>query len=331
VADGLFAFLLYSRLKQTALLLKINRTRHLSAASTAHKEEVFMVVNHTFKNSVFSLLFNEPDILRELYCALENVTLPPDTPVNINTLQNVLFMDSINDISFEIGGRLVVLLEHQSSVNPNMGLRFLMYISKIYEEMNEKRALYSSKLVRIPKPEFFVLYNGLAPCPDEQTLKLSDSFMDTEALGLSKEQNQSLELIVRVLNINDGRNAELASRSKTLSEYSTFVALVRYFTRQLGDKQKAMQAAVQKCLECDILKEFMEKHKQEVLNMRITEWNQEEAIAVWREEGREDGIALGLERGREQTLLETARKLKAMGLPTEQIATATGLTLEDME
>ncbi|MDR2734475.1 MAG: Rpn family recombination-promoting nuclease/putative transposase, partial [Spirochaetota bacterium] len=235
-----------------------------------------MPVNHTFKNSVFSLLFSEPDILRELYCALENVVLPPDTPVNINTLQNVLFMDSINDISFEIGGRLVVLLEHQSSVNPNMGLRFLMYISKIYEEMNEKKALYSSKLVKIPRPEFFVLYNGLAPCPDEQILKLSDAFMDAESLGLSrpspkspsmaargacvvqaKKQEPTLELIVRVLNINDGRNAELASRCKTLSEYSTFVALVRYLTLQLGDKQKAMQAAVQKCLECGILKEFM--------------------------------------------------------------------------
>jgi hypothetical protein len=290
-----------------------------------------MAVNHTFKNSVFSLLFSEPDILRELYCALENVNLPPDIPVNINTLQNVLFMDSTNDISFEIGGRLVVLLEHQSTINPNMGLRFLMYISKIYEEMNEKRALYSSKLVKIPRPEFFVLYNGLAPCPDEQILKLSDAFMDTEALGLSEKHDPTLELIVRVLNINDGRNAELASRSKILSEYSKFVALVRYLTQQLGDKQKAMQAAVRYCLKHGILKEFMEKHKQEVLNMRITEWNQEEAIAVWREEGLEDGIALGLERGREQTLLETARKFRALGVSAEQIFAATGLTLDDLE
>ncbi|MDR2734467.1 MAG: hypothetical protein LBC99_07485 [Spirochaetota bacterium] len=286
-----------------------------------------MTVNHTYKNSVFSLLFSEPDILRELYCALEGVTLPPDIPVNINTLQNVFFMDSINDVSFEIGGRLVVLLEHQSTINPNMGLRFLMYISKIYEEMNEKRALYSSKLVKIPKPEFFVLYNGLAPCPDEQILKLSDAFMDMGALGIMEKQEPTLELIVRVLNINDGRNAELASRSKTLSEYSEFVALVRYLTLQLGDKQKAMQAAVQKCLECGILKEFMEKHKQEVLNMRITEWNQEEAIAVWREEGREDGLAEGLERGK----LEIARKLRALGVSAEQIFAATGLTLDELD
>ena len=73
-----------------------------------------MAVNTKYKNSVFSFLFSEPDTLRELYCALENVTLPEDVPVIINTLQDVLFMDRINDISFEIGGKLVVLIEHQS-------------------------------------------------------------------------------------------------------------------------------------------------------------------------------------------------------------------------
>jgi predicted transposase/invertase (TIGR01784 family) len=63
----------------------------------------------------------------------------------------------------------------------------------------------------------------------------------------------------------------------------------------------------------------MEKHKQEVLNMRITEWNQEEAIAVWREEGREEG------------LLEAARKFRALGVSAEQIFAATGLTLDELE
>jgi len=312
-----------------------------------------MNVNSQYKDSVFSLLFSDPDVLRELYCALENVTLPPDTPVTINTLQNVLFMDSINDISFEIGGRLVVLLEHQSSINPNMGLRFLMYIAKIYETMNERRVLYSTKLARIPQPEFFVLYNGLAPFPDEQILKLSDAFMDARELGIPK-QDPSLELTVRVLNINDGRNAELLSSCKALGEYSEFVAQERSFERQLGDRQKAMQAAVRYCLDRGILRSFMEKHSREVLRMRITEWNTEEAKVVWYEEGVEDGIEKGLERGRAEgkadglaegqkeglergraegraQARETARKLKAMGLSAKQIAEATGLSPDELE
>jgi len=67
-----------------------------------------MHANVKYKDSVFSLLFSDPDLLRELYCALTGVDLPKDTPVVINTLQDVLFMDRINDISFEIGGKLIV-------------------------------------------------------------------------------------------------------------------------------------------------------------------------------------------------------------------------------
>jgi hypothetical protein len=86
-------------------------------------------VNSKYKDSVFSLLFSDPDVLRELYCALENVTLSPDVQVTVNTLENVLFMGVINDVSFEIGGKLIVLVEHQSTINPNMALRLLLYIA----------------------------------------------------------------------------------------------------------------------------------------------------------------------------------------------------------
>jgi len=32
--------------------------------------------------------------------------------------ENVVYMDLYNDISFEIAGKLVVLIEHQSTINP---------------------------------------------------------------------------------------------------------------------------------------------------------------------------------------------------------------------
>ena len=88
-----------------------------------------MSANVKFKASLFTFLFSEPEVLRELYSALEGVSLPPDVPVTINTLEDVLFMDRVNDISFEIGGKLVVLIEHQSTINPNIALRLLMYIA----------------------------------------------------------------------------------------------------------------------------------------------------------------------------------------------------------
>ena len=69
-----------------------------------------MNVNRNFKNGVFTTLFNDPDLLRKLYCALKGVSLSPDIPIFVNTLENVLFLDFNNDISFEIGGKLVVLI-----------------------------------------------------------------------------------------------------------------------------------------------------------------------------------------------------------------------------
>jgi hypothetical protein len=217
-----------------------------------------MNVNTRYKDSVFSFLFSDPDLLRELYCALEDVSLPPDVPVTINTLENVLFMELINDISFEIGGKLVVLIEHQSSINQNLPLRLLMYIARVYEKMVKDRNLYSSKRLTIPRPEFFVLYNGIAPYPEKEIMRLSDAFENPEALGLPEKTAAALDLEVQVLNINEGRNDAIARRCKKLAEYSAFIAKVRDFERELRDREEALKAAIKYCREHDILREFFE-------------------------------------------------------------------------
>ena len=286
-----------------------------------------MPANSKYKASVFSLLFSDPDLLRELYCALEGVDLPPDVPVVINTLQNALFMDRINDISFEIDGRLVVLIEHQSSVNPNIPLRMLMYIARVYEKILGERNIYSTKRIPIPVPVFFVLYNGTAPYPDVQILRLSDLFEELGSLGLVEKGSPALELEVRVLNINHGRNAELAEKCRTLAGYSAFVEKAREFERKCGDRSEAVRLAVKYCREHDILKEFLEEHGTEVQNMLMTDWNWDDALAVRYEEGFEEGEERGLERGRE----ETARNAIAKGYSLQQIHEITGLAMEAIE
>jgi predicted transposase YdaD len=286
-----------------------------------------MSVNAKYKDSVFSFLFSNPDVLRELYCALENVTLPPDVPVTINTLKNVLFMDHINDISFDIGGKLVVLIEHQSTINPNMALRLLLYVVRLYEKMFKDKTLYSGKRLTIPRPEFFVLYNGIAPYPDEQVLRLSDAYEKTGIPGLKEKAVPSLELELRVININDGRNKDIAGRCRKLAEYSMFIARVRLFEQELGDKEAAMEAAIKYCREHAILREFLEQHSTEVFNMLITEWNTEEAKEVWYEEGLEKGLEKGIEKGRE----EIAKNALAEGLPIETIRKITGLDIETIK
>jgi DNA-binding transcriptional regulator of glucitol operon len=282
-----------------------------------------MGANTKYKDSVFSVLFSDPSALRELYGALEGITLPPDIPVTINTLQDVLFMERINDISFTVGDKVVVLLEHQSTINPNMALRLLMYIARIYEKILGDKNIYTTKALTIPRPEFFVLYNGTAPYPDEQVLKLSDAFENIEGLGYSGKGPIELELIVRVININEGRNEKIVRGSKVLAGYRAFIGKVREYEQERGDREAALKLAIAYCREHDILREFLELHASEVMNMLTTEWNWDDAKEVWYNEGREEG----LEKGRE----EIAKAALAKGMSPVAVSDITGLELETIK
>jgi len=278
-----------------------------------------MGANTKYKDSVFSLLFSDPDLLRELYCALEGVTLPPDIPVTINTLRDALFMGRINDISFEIGGKLVILIEHQSTINPNMALRLLLYIARVYEKLIGDKKIYTSNLIPIPRPEFFVLYNGISPYPDEKTLKLSEVFESVVSLGIPEKGKPSLELIVKVININQGRNENIVKKCKTLNGYCAFIGKVREYEKEGSSKEEAMKKAVIYCRDHDILKEFLKKNSSEVINMLLTEWNFDDAKQVWFEEG--------MEKSKE----EIARNALAEGASIEFIQKITGLDIDTIK
>jgi predicted transposase/invertase (TIGR01784 family) len=280
-----------------------------------------MGANTKYKDSVFSLLFSDPDLLRELYCALKGIDLPADISVTINTLQDVLFMGRVNDISFEIGGKLVILIEHQSTINPNMALRLLLYIARVYDKIiGDNKKVYTTNRIPIPKPEFFVLYNGVSPYPDEKTLKLSEAFESTASLGIPERGNTSLELVAKVININQGRNEEIVRRCKTLNGYCAFIGKVREYEKEGYSLEEAIKKAVIYCRDHDILKEFLEKNALEVMTVFLTaEWNLDDAKQVWYEEG--------MEKGRE----ETARNALAQGLSVEIVQKITGLDINTIK
>ena len=279
-----------------------------------------MKANRNFKDSLFTTLFASPDLLRDLYCALEGVTLPPETPVSITTLENVLFMDVYNDIAFKIGERLIVLIEHQSSINPNMALRLLMYIADTYKRIIKNKTLYSSKSISIPWPEFYVLYNGTKPYPDNSIVKLSDLFERPQELP--EKSHPLLELEIKVININEGKNEDIVKQCKVLADYSAFIAKVRFFLKETGDLKEAIEKAIIYAQNNDILKEFLETHSTEVINLLYTEWNWDDALAVAREEGHEDGV--------EEEKLTIAQNLLAEGSTPEFIQKITGLSLEEI-
>ena len=235
-------------------------------------------VNRNFKSSVFTHLFSDPAREYELYNAVAPGRFPPGTPVKDVTLNDVLFMDRVNDLSFVVGDKLVVFFEHQGSINENMPLRDLIYCDRVYEIIVSNAAMYTENRVAIPTPEFYVLYNGKSPFPEKAVYKLSESY------SLPPEGEPALELVVRAYNVNEGFNTEIVERSEHLKGYVTLVSKARGYEDSGMDRASAVHSAIKECIEHGILVEYLEKHASEVRNMLFQEWKWEDARAVWEKE-----------------------------------------------
>ena len=270
-------------------------------------------VNRNHKNSVFSTLFGTPEALRELYSAIEGIDVPHDAIFNINTLSDVLYMRQINDISFTLDDKIVVLIEHQSTINDNVPVRLLMYIARVYEKILDREKLYKKKIVKIPTPDFYVLYNGIESYPDRKELKLSTAYKKTDGLKLFENNVFSLELIVQVYNINHGRNSEILKKCKLLDSYSFFIKKIREYGRHLS-LDESIKAAIKYCIDNGILVHFLKNHASEVINMLTDDISVEEIIAIRSKEAWEDGLEEGLGKGREEVF-----ELLSQGLSIEEI------------
>jgi len=244
--------------------------------------------NRKYKDSVFSLYFSDPARLIELYNSVMGTNYPKDTPIEINTLEDVLFKDRVNDVSFMVNNELIVLIEHQSTINQNMPVRLLLYISRLYEKILGAKSIYKSNLIRIPTPRFIVLYNGLEESKEQASLKLSDAF-------LVPDKEPMLELHVNFHNISYGKSPEIMSKCQCLNEYSTFIYYVREELGKNKSLNEAIPAAIKRAIQNDVMKDFLAQHGSEVENMLFEEWDWEEYASVQREEGLEKGRKEGEE------------------------------------
>ncbi|MDR2713005.1 MAG: Rpn family recombination-promoting nuclease/putative transposase [Clostridiales bacterium] len=276
-----------------------------------------MGANREYKDTLFTKLFSENSRLRELYNALADTNYGKDTPIEINTLDNVFISGLKNDVSFIIDGKSVVLVEHQSTISENMPLRLLMYIARVYEKLTTGRSIYRENLIKIPTPEFIVLYNGVKPFPPKKMLRLSDAFI---AEVKPPESFGGLDLTVKVVNINPDGNKELLSKSETLNGYSVFVERVRYNEKVLKmELEDAINEAVKWCIKEGVLPEFLEQYGSEVQNMLLEEFKIDIAKEVWQEEALLEGM------------IAVAKSMLSDGEPVEKIMRHTGLTREKIE
>ena len=250
-------------------------------------------VQRSYKDTLFRMLFKEKENLLSLYNALNQTAYTDVDKLEITTLENAVYMNYKNDISFVFDYELM-LYEHQSSVNPNMPFRDLMYVTKVLQTITKDENLYGQTLVKLPTPRFVVFYNGTNEQPKQQILKLSDSFQ-------KKLETPELELSVTVYNINWENNQELMDACRTLKEYAQYVEQVRIYAKELPFN-KAVEKAVDYSIKNGILSEFLSKHRAEAIEVSIFEYDEEKHIKSEREwaynNGLADGEQLGLTKGK---------------------------------
>ena len=243
-------------------------------------KNVSLPVNRIYKDRLYKMIFNDKSELLKLYNAINRTNYTDPAMLTITTLDNAIYMTMENDLSFIIDMRLA-LYEQQSTVNPNLPLRFLMYITDIYSAYTKDMNIYGSKKVQIPLPSFVIFYNGVKSQPDRTEFLLSELFHPTT-------DQPALELKAVMLNINKGHNQELMNACHTLRDYSEYVARIRTYSAEMP-LTDAVEKAITECIHENILRDFLLKNRTEAKAMSIYEYDEEKTLRMFREEGYEDG------------------------------------------
>ena len=223
-------------------------------------------VNRKYKDSLFRKVFSDRKDLLNLYNALNDTQYTDEEGLTVTTLEDVIYISMKNDVSFLLGGTMN-LYEHQSSYNPNMPIRGLMYLARLYQNYIDDCEInvFSPVLKHLPSPKFVVFYNGSKDEPDQKILRLTDAFAEE---GMSGES--CLECCATMLNINYGHNYELMEKCRRLEEYSAFVAEVRKALEEGGNQRQAVDDAIDICIEKGVLRDILIRERAAIMNMVLS-------------------------------------------------------------
>jgi predicted transposase/invertase (TIGR01784 family) len=286
------------------------------------------ITNKKHKDTIFRLLFNNKKEALTLYNNLFDTDYKDEALIDIVTLEDVLFTPRKNDIAFTMNGKFLILLEHQSTINENMPLRFLIYVARLYEKIIDVENVYKKHLIKIPNPEFMVLYNGKEDLKKngkkvtELDLNLSDAFKENSEV--------KLQLKVKVIDIRYSSQNKIVTKKDTLEQYSHFIQIVEDCKKEIKNLDEAMKKAVNIAIEQGILVDFLKKHSSEVRNMLTLEYNEEIAKKVEREEAREEGREEGRKEGRKEARKDLIRNCLKNGKSCEMISEFFDIPLEEV-
>ena len=282
-----------------------------------------LTANRMYKSRIFAMLFSDRNELLKLYNAINGTSYDDPDLLQVNTLENAVYMSMQNDVSFIIDMRLN-LYEHQSTYSPNLPVRYLLYVADVYPDYTKDMNLYGTKAVKLPTPRFVIFYNGQAEQPDRKELKLSELFSIPDA-------DPSLELKAVMLNINKGHNRKLMETCRTLQDYAEYTFRVREYAAEMP-LDLAVEQAITECISEGILADFLRKNRAEAKKVSIYEYDEERHMRQTREEGMEEGYANGFSQGIEQGITQTVINLLKSGLLTDiQIREITGLDQKQLD
>lgn len=271
-----------------------------------------------YRDTLFRMLFRDKERLLSLFNAVNGTHYDDPEELMITTLEGALYLGMKNDVSCMID-MMMQLYEHQSTVNPNMPLRNLFYVSDLLQKYVYEKGLdiYSRKQIKIPTPKFVVFYNGEEEQPERKEICLSKAFA-------ANTGEINLELVVLQLNINKGKNEERKEICQTLQEYAEFTERVRDHRKEMS-REDAIRTTIDECIRDGILKEFLLKNKAEVYHMCLYEFDVELHERVLRKEEREEGLQEG------KLLAKQVFKAFLSGKTPEDIAKELDIPLEEVE
>lgn len=282
------------------------------------KKEDDEIVKYTVKDSVFTNLFKEKKYLIQLYKALH----PEDADVTEDDLQdvtvsNVLVNDIYNDVGFRVGSTLLILIECQATWSSNIIFRALMYLVQTYREYfrETKQNIYKSKKIKMPKPELYIIYTG-----DRQTRP--------EEISLSQEffGGEDICLDVKVKIIYDGKEGDI------INQYVVFTKVCNEQVAIHGRTRKAIQETIRICKDKNVLREYLESKEQEVLDMLMELYDQQEVLRSYVESERYEAAEEAAQKAENAAKMEMAKKFLEMGkLSIEEVAAGSGLTVKEVE
>ncbi len=274
--------------------------------------------NRKYKDSVFTDLFGSDKTGKENFLALYNalsgnVFKLEEVSLERKVIERSLYKTFNNDVSWEINGKLIVLVEHQSTVNENMPFRCLEYVTRIYEGIVPIKERYAEKAYKIPNPDFYVVYIGKKELPLEQDLRLSNAFYEKDG--------SKLELVVKVKNCSDSKLLPLAGNCDILKQYCQFIEIVEQNYNRVFPK-RSFKKAIEIAMEQGILSDYLDRKSREVINMLCAKYDYKMDIAVKKEEAFQDG--------QEAKAIEAAKSFYANGVSVEIIAKALKMTQEQV-